>query len=217
MLRQVCIRRLLCPKIPGSPFVTTLSPDHIGGMDGLSPAEDQVAMLLEELTRERLRLKAVRDENERLRSSVTELIQREAELADLETSLREKDGAVHLYKMKNAENELRLNELQVKFRDYKEAVEVETVKLKQTKSLPLLLASLGSGLLVFCAVKSKIELEKQQFKFLQFELENVWRARVQALDARLAKVEDARDQLRLENANLRKSPGYLTVWGKRVL
>ena len=213
-MRTVLCRRLFCSK--KSHFFSDLSPDHIGGVSSHVP-DDQVSVLVEEISRERILVKSLRDENELLVSNLMTLNQREAELAELEKALTESNGTIQAYKMQNTENELRLNELHLKFRDYKEAVEIEKVKLKQTQALPILLASVATGVLVLIAVQSYVSLEKQQFKYLKFELDNMWMSRIREMDNRLVQAEDERDSLAAQLHQSKPQSSYLTILGKRLL
>ena len=210
MLRVKC-RGLFCSG--RSPFFspTTIS-DNVD--------EHQVTVLIDELSRERFLVKSLRNENDTLRNSLMTLNQRESELDDLNNTLMDKEGLIQSYKMKNAENELRLNELHLKFRDYKEAVEIEKKKLEQIQALPIILAGVCSGLFVYLSIKSYISIEKQQFKYLKFELENMWLNRIRDIDARLVKSEDECNTLALENASLKKSNqnrDILSIYGRKIL
>lgn len=196
MLRKSLIH-LCVPKRKPS-FVPHLSPDqllHISSLENSST--DQVSVLLEELTRERLLVKSLRDETDKLRGTVGVLAQREAELADLDQKLREEKVNVSLYQSKLSEEELRRNDLKIDFQNYKNLVELEKVKLKQLKALPLILAGLGGALIAFFIARGDMLLEKEQAKYVKFELDQMWSARVKEIQMTL-------DQAREENDNLQR-------------
>jgi len=190
-----------------------ISADHIGSDQ--SSEEHQVSALMDELTRERLLVKELRDEAETLRSSVRTFEQQEQELEQLSAEIRSQKYENDSYKRKLLETENRLNDVKIQFKDFKDAMEVERVKLDQSRSLPIILAGVGGCFISYLLVRSKIELEKQQFKYLKFELENMWINRVREIDTKLeAQIEENQ---KLKSAMAANSTSYLSVFGKRLL
>ena len=177
-------------------------------------------MLLDELTRERLLVKSLREENGLLRGNITALTQCEAELADLSKTIGDKQKMIEVYKSRQLEQDLKFNELKVNFQNYKELVEIEKVKLNQAKSLPIVLAGLVGGLGVYALLRANMELDKQQMKYMKFELDQMWMARVNEVQSRhdelVAQNEALSDQVRKLTSS-GKSAGWLTVGGVRLI
>lgn len=212
-IRRVCeVRR-------AAQFMSMNSPDHIASV-GSDNAEERVAVLLEELTRERLLVKTLREENETLRGNVQLLSQREAELVDLNKTIQEQQRSSDVYSSRMAEQEIKFNNLRVDFEDYKKLVEVEKLKLNQARALPLILSGVGGALVVYLIVRADMKLEQENAKHLKFELNQMWRGRVR-------EVQSALDEVRVENEKLTKSlsdlkkskpaQGWLSVGGLRII
>lgn len=194
------------------------SPDHITAAD-TDTSDERVAVLLEELTRERLLVKTLREENETLRGNVQLLSQREAELVDLNKTIQEQQRSSDIYTARMAEQEIRFNNLRVDFEDYKKLVEVEKLKLNQARALPLILSGVGGALIVYLVVRADMKLEQENSKHLKFELNQMWRGRVREVQSSLDQVREENEQLSKTLAELRKSkpvPGWLSIGGWRV-
>ena len=194
------------------------NPDHMISGD-IDTSEERMSVLLDELTRERLLVKSLRDENEGLRSNVALVTQREAELADLESTIQEYKRSIDSYLSRLAEQEIKFNNLRVDFEDYKKLVEIEKLKLSQARALPLILAALGGALALYLAVRGDMLLEKENSKFLKFELDQMWHARVREIQSCLDEVRDENEQLvkSLEQVRSSNTPSWLSVAGTRIL
>lgn len=211
MLRLSLLRA--CSSRRASPFLSSVGADHISA-DVVDSAEQQVSVLLDELTRERLLVKSLRVENEALRGNVTTVAQREAELHELDRQIRDQQRTIETYKTRLSEQEIRSNEHRVEFADYRKLVELEKVKLNQARSLPILLAAIGGAAATYLLVRGTIQFEKENAKFLKHELDQMWHARVRDLQA---VVEDSQAEIEV----LKKQPpvdsGWLSIAGKRLL
>jgi hypothetical protein len=219
LVRRVC---RLSTRQPASPFLRTVSPDHItataNDRKDQSEEYDRVNVLMEELARERKFIKSLREENETLRNSLTTLEQREQELSQLSDHSRSLTVDLESYKRKFLESENTINELKIQLKDFKDAMEIERVKLNQARSLPIILAGIAGCAGTYLLVRSKIELEKQQFKFLKFELENMWMTRVREVDARLDKQIEENERLATELGKvLSVSQSHVvSIWGRKI-
>lgn len=222
LARRLC---RLSTRQPVSPFLRSVSPDHITASANTrtdQPEEpDQIQVLMEELMRERKFVKSLRDENETLRHSLITLEQREQELVQMSDHVRSQSVEIDSYKRKVLESENRMNELKIQLKDFKDAMEVEKVKLNQARTLPIILAGIAGCVGTYLLVRSKIELEKQQFKFLKFELENMWMSRVRDIDSRLDKQLLENERLVSELGKLSATGGssshIVSIWGRKIL
>ena len=213
----------LCSPKRRPAFVPHLCPDQISYISASGEtSEEQLAVLLEELTRERMLIKSLRDENEALRSSVSLVCQRDSELADLDLKLREEKTLVSSFKTKLNEEEIRRNELKIDFQNYKQLVEVEKLKLKQLQALPLLLAGLGGAIATFLIVRGDMLLEREQARYVKFELDQMWGARVRDMQRILDEVREENEQLvKTQQAevseNRKRNKHFLSVAGYKIL
>lgn len=219
------VRRLSCMSVrqPAYPFLRSVSADHITATASASreqPEEpDQISVLMEELSRERKFIKSLREENETFRHSLRTLEEREQELAQLSDHCRLLTVELENSRRQFLESENKINELKIKLKDFKDAMEIERIKLNQARSLPIILAAVAGCAGTYLLVRSKIEFEKQQFKFLKFELENMWMQRVREIDSRLDKQLEENERLatelgRLSNVN---QSHFLSIWGRRII
>ena len=221
---EMLTRRLcrLSTRKPASPFLRTVSPDHITATANESTDSrddsDRVHVLMEELSRERIFIKTLREENDTLRNSLMTMEQREQEIDQLSGQNRALTVDLDSYKRKFFESENKINELKIQLKDFKDAMEIERVKLNQARSLPIVLAGIAGCAGTYLLVRSKIEFEKQQFKFLKFELENMWMNRVREVDARLDKQIEENERLATQLGKLSVSaPSHvLSVWGRKI-
>ena len=218
------VRRLSCLSVrqPAYPFLRSVSADHITATASASrelPEEpDQINVLMEELSRERKFIKSLREENESLRHSLRTLEERDQELAQLSDHCRAQTVDLETSRRQCLESETKINELKIKLKDFKDAMEIERVKLSQARSLPIILAAVAGCAGTYLVVRSKIELEKQQFKFLKFELENMWMQRVRDLDCRLDKQLEENERLATELGKMSSSnkSHFLSIFGRRI-
>jgi hypothetical protein len=142
--------------------------------------------------------------------------EREQELSQLNECLESQKRDTDSYKKKLLETENRLNDARIQFKDFKDAMELERVKLTQSRSLPIIAAGISGVVITYIMVRSKIELEKEQFKYLKFELENMWWNRVRELDSKLDTIVEENRLLRSQLKS-KPNPGYLSVWGRRLI
>jgi hypothetical protein len=206
--------RKLCDSKRAARFVSPTSFDH--GVPGEAEVtEDRVSVLLEELTRERLLVKSLREENEALRGNVTLVSQREAELSDLESKLKESAESINSYSRRLSDQEIRFNNLRVDFEDYKKLVEIEKLKLNQARALPLILSGVAGAVVAYLVVRADMQLEKENAKYLKFELDQIWQARVREVQSSLDQVRDERDELS-KKLGEKKPTGWLEIAGRRV-
>jgi len=160
----------------------------------------------------------LREENDTLRNSLVSLEQRDQEISQLSDHTRSLTVDLESYKRKFFESENKINELKIQLKDFKDAMEIERVKLNQAKSLPIILAGIAGCAGTYVLVRSKIEFEKQQFKFLKFELENMWMNRVREVDARLDKQIEENERLATELGKLSASSQshVLSIFGRKI-
>jgi septal ring factor EnvC (AmiA/AmiB activator) len=145
MLSRIRPQRLPCLArgYSKSPFLNTVSPDHINTVEGENDASHQISVLMDELTSERLLVKKLRDESETLRSQIRIVEEREQELAQLSEQVETQKRDTESYKRKLLETENKLNDVRIQYKDFKDAMEVETVRLNQSRSLPIILAGIA--------------------------------------------------------------------------
>ena len=211
--------RRLCEGRRAAQFMSMTSPDHIISGD-VDTSEERVAVLMEELTRERLLVKTLREENETLRGNVQLLSQREAELVDLNKTIQEQQRSSDAYSARMAEQEIKFNDLRVDFEDYKKLVELEKVKLNQARALPLILSGVGGALIVYLIVRADMKLEQENAKHLKFELNQMWRGRVREVQSSLDQVREENEQLAKSLSELKRAKpaqGWLSIGGWRVI
>lgn len=208
--------RRLCESQRATRFVSPTSLDHLitGEVD---TSEERVSVLLEELTRERLLVKSLREENEGLRGSVMLVAQREAELQDLEQKVREQQHAIDSFTKSFSDQEIKFNNLRVDHEDYKKLVEIEKLKLEQARALPMILCGVGGALAAFLLLRADMQLEKENSKYMKFELDQIWQSRVREIQAALDQVREEKDDLEKFIKKLQTQPqGWLSIAGKRV-
>lgn len=212
------VLRRVCTSSRPSPFMTSVVGDHIGASSP-SEADEQVRVLLDDLARERNLVRDLREESEQLRSSLKAMSDKDEELRKASLYSESLQQDMDAYKRKLVDAEQKLNESRIQFRDFKEAVEIEKKKLKQGQALPIILSGIVGVLATYAAVRSKMELDNQKFKFLKFELETLWMGRVREIDDRLQKEIDENDRLvqRVKELKRGKDNGYLTILGKRLI
>jgi hypothetical protein len=210
--------RRFCDSKRVSRLVSLTTPDHMISGD-IDTTEERMSVLLDELTRERLLVKSLRDENELLRGNISTLSQREAELEDLNQTIAEQKRSIESYSSRLGEQEIKFNNLRVDFEDYKKLVEIEKLKLSQTKALPLILAGVGGALLAYLVVRADMLLEKENTKFLKFELNQMWQARVRDIQSTLDEVREENERLThtVNDLKAKSVTSWLSVAGKRII
>jgi hypothetical protein len=210
--------RRICGAHRATQFMSMTTPDHIITSEPDS-ADERIVVLIEELTRERLLVKSLREENEALRGNVHLLSQREAELYDLNRKIGEQTLAADKCTARVIEQENKFNNLRVDFEDYKKLVEIEKLKLSRAQALPLILAGLGGALAVYLFVRVDMKLEQENSKHMKFELNQMWRGRVREIQASLDRIEEERDQLskNLSQMKAEARHPWLSIGGWKIL
>lgn len=200
--------------------MSSLVGDHVAAT-APSEADEQVRLLLDDLARERNLVRDLRDESEKLRDSVKALADKDIALSNAFQSIEQLQQDMDSYRRKLVDAEQKLNDSRIQYRDFKDAVEIEKKKLKQGQALPIVLSGVLGVILTYAAVRSKMELDNQKFKFLKFEMETLWMGRVREIDDRLQKEIDENDRLVQQVKELKESVkagrGYLSIAGKRIV
>ena len=94
-------------------------------------------------------------------------------------------------------------------------VEIEKLKLNQARALPLILSGLTGAVLAYLVVRADMQLEKENAKYLKFELDQIWQARVREVQSSLDQVRDERNEL-AKKLSEKKPAGWLEIAGRRV-
>lgn len=205
-----------------SPFISPVSIDQLNSASSTESADQQVSVLLDELTRERLLVKSLRDEVEGMRNNMRLLEERESELKDLDETLREKNRLIESYKGKLTDHEHRYNQVKIDFENYKSLVEIEKVKLNQAKTLPIILSGIAGALGAYALMRGNAELEKHQSKYLKFELDQMWMSRLREVQNQVDELMTENDDLvkRVAEENLKNkkhSSSWISVAGRTIL
>jgi hypothetical protein len=205
-----------------SPFIAPISAEDIGLMNPRESTEERILVLMDELTRERLLVKALRSECEELRGHLRTLDQREAELTDLNKKFEDQLKWIKSYQSRINELEVGNNQLKVDFRNYKDLIEIEKVKLNQSKSLPIILSGLAGCAGMYILLRGRKELEREQGKYIKFELDQMWSQRVRDSQNQLDEIVNENEMLINQLNELRKtndslSKAWVSIGGIKII